>query len=297
MKSVHVLQRERIASKPGFRVTVHREPCQPPMHQHRHNFYEIIWVLGGTGVHVADGFRHRIGPGDVMVIDPKRLHGYEDTESLNLINLLLDPSLFPACQDAFSDLHGFQRLFVLSGDQWEQKEYSNRLRLTEQDAEDLSEWINRMEAETHSDARESAVLAESWAFQIIGLLSRRGDRLLPRPSKPQAPPSGVNRLFSWIELHLEEPLRVEDLAREAGMSVRTLQRSFQQRAGSSPMDYLRERRMARAERLLRPSGEPSLSIREIGARCGYTDPAHFASAVKAHFGSTPRHLRETLRSG
>lgn len=295
MKSSPVLQRERFATRPGFRVTVNRQPCQPPMHQHRHHFYEIIWVLSGTAMHVTDGFRHRIGPGEVMVIDPKRRHGYEDTESLNLINLLLDPSLFPAWEDAFSELHGFQRLFVLSGDQWERKEYSNRLRLTEQDAEDLSEWINRMEAETHSDARESTVLAENWAFQIIGLLSRRGDRLLPRSSKPHPPASGVNRLFSWIEVHLEEPLRVEDLAREAGMSVRTLQRAFRQRAGSSPMAYLRERRMALAERLLRQPGDQTVA--DIGRQCGYADPTHFATAVKRHFGHSPRQLREKFRSG
>lgn len=281
--------RKRHAPQPGFRVTVSRQTNQANMEQHQHAFYEVVWIMEGTGVHVTGNFSHRIGAGDVLVLDPQRSHGYDQTDGLHLINLLLDPSLLPEWQRSFGHLPGFQRLFVLAGDQWDREGYTNRLRISEGDMEVVADWINRMEEETHSSSAEAPVLAEGWALQIIGLLSRRGaDPLAERPSRSN--PAGINRLFSWIELHLEEPIRVEDLAEEAGMTVRTLQRRFQERVGESPLSYVATRRMAKAKRLLRNQSE--LSIAEVGEACGYGDPRHFAAAFRKQTGGTPRVYRE-----
>ncbi len=235
-------------------------------------------------------FRHRVEQGDVLVLDPRRIHGYEQTVGLNIVNILLDPGLFPQWNRAFSALSGFQRLFVLAGDQWDRNGYQSRVQLDGEDCDLMSDWIQHMEDETHSASPEAPALAENWAFQIVGLLSRRAGQVFAREAGSACKsPSGINRLFSWIELHLEEPIQVEDLAREAGMSVRTLQRSFRQRAGVAPMQYLVSRRMACAERLLKH--EPEVRIAEIGRRCGYEDPQHFSKAVRKAFGRSPRELR------
>jgi len=286
-----VLQRSHFAPRSGFAVTVHREPDQSDSaFQHRHDFYEIVWILEGKGVHVTGDFRHRVVKGEVLVLDPCRMHGYEQTEGLNLINVLLDPGLFPSWNRAFSSLSGFQRLFVLAGDHLDQAGYQSRVRLAGKDAEDLSEWIDRIEVETHSASPEAPALAESWVFQLVGLLSRRGEELVAGPPSTVRPyPTGVNRVLTWIELHLEEPLRVEDLACEAGMSVRTFQRSFQRRTGLKPMQYLHSRRMMRAERLLK--GERGIRISEVGRRCGYENPSYFSIAVRKTFGRSPREIR------
>ncbi len=291
MSQLSIVQRNQFAPRPGFRVTVHREPDQAAMRgQHRHDFFEVVWILAGRGVHVTGSFRHRIEGGDVLVLDPRRAHGYEECAGLHLINLLLDPSLVPEWQQTFSHVPGFQQLFLLTAEHWERQGYSSRLHLEGQDAADLNEWISRMETETHSPSLEAPLLAESWALQVVGLLSRRGAEGYRAQRAPAVEPAGINRLFSWIELHVEDPLHVEDLAREAGLSVRSLQRRFRERTGQSPMQYLQQRRMRRAERLL--LRERQLSIAEVARRCGFQDPNHFSAAVRSFFGHSPRALRQ-----
>ncbi|MDA3875315.1 MAG: helix-turn-helix domain-containing protein [Kiritimatiellae bacterium] len=286
-----LLTRDAYAPRHGFRVTVHREPSQMGTdRQHRHAFYEIVWILTGNGAHVTESFRHRVGAGDVLVLDPRRAHGYERPEGLNLVNVLLDPELIMELSRVLESLPGFRRLFVFAGEQWERSEYRGRLRLAGRDARDVTDWIDRMEIETHSDAKEAPFLAESWALQLVTLLSRRAEERLPLRGTAPSAPAGVNRLFSWIELHLEESVRVEDLARASGMSVRTLQRRFHTRVGDTPMRYLHLRRMARAERLL--TRHPGVAVAEVATRCGFTDPNHFSAAVKRHFGAAPRELRK-----
>lgn len=292
MSPVTVL-RNRHAPQPGFRVTVNRQPSQADVGQHQHAFYEVVWIVEGTGVHVTGNFSHRIGAGDVLVLDPQRSHGYEQTDGLHLINLLLDPSLFPEWQNTFGHLPGFQRLFVLAGDQWDREGYASRMRFSAEDVGDVSEWVNRMEEETHSLSPEAPALAESWALQLIGLLSRRGaDPLAERSTTPSSP-AGINRLFSWVELHLEESIRVEDLAEEAGMSVRTLQRRFQERVGVSPISYVLERRVEKAKRLLNTQSE--MSIGDVARACGFEDARHFSAAFRKRMGTSPRSIRNSIQ--
>lgn len=293
-KSLHILHRQDFTPRPGFRATVHRAPEQEEMtHQHGHDFYEVVWILAGSGVHVTGQFRHRVRNGDVLVLDPRRAHGYERSEGLNLINVLLDPGLMPDLHRAFGALPGFQRLFWLAGERWDRSEYRGHLRLTGRDAEDLSHWIDRLDAETRSDAPEASALAEGWVLQLVGLLSRRAGGGSSLRGPDAATPSGLHRLFSWMELHLEDPLSVADLAREAGMSLRTFQRRFRDHAGQSPSAYLTTRRMARATRLLQR--QPDLPISEIAARCGYPDSNHFSTTVRKHFGASPRELARQNR--
>jgi len=296
MAIAKILTRDKFAPRPGFRVTVHREPAQTKMPgQHRHAFYELVWILAGTGIHVTGAFRHRVGAGDVLVLDPRRAHGYENPEGLNLINVLLDPGLLPDLDRVLGSLPGFQRLFLLAGDRWERSEYRGRVRLTGRDAADVNDWIDHMERETLSDAPEAPALADAWALQLVALFCRRIGENSPLRRSVTPAPAGVNRLFSWIELHLEDTLEVEDLAREAGMTVRTLQRRFLARVGVSPMNYLRGRRMARAERLL--TSHPELAVADVAMRCGFTDPNHFSAAVRSHFRRSAREIRSEIRIG
>ncbi|GAA2924997.1 hypothetical protein GCM10010446_06530 [Streptomyces enissocaesilis] len=56
--------------------------------------------------------------------------------------------------------------------------------------------------------------------------------------------------------HLDEPLTVADLARHAGVSVRTLSRRFHDETGAGPLQWLLRRRVERARALLETTTLP-----------------------------------------
>lgn len=60
----------------------------------------------------------------------------------------------------------------------------------------------------------------------------------------------------WAMRHLDEPLTLRDLARHAGISVRTLTRRFHAESGMSPLQWLLHQRIERAKELLETTSLP-----------------------------------------
>lgn len=82
------------------------------------------------------------------------------------------------------------------------------------------------------------------------------------------------------------PLRPEELAAEAGVSLRTLQEGFQSRFGTSLTGYQREQRLVRAHRMLSsPSGESTVA--DVALACGFVHLGRFARDYRARYGITP----------
>jgi AraC family transcriptional activator FtrA len=103
----------------------------------------------------------------------------------------------------------------------------------------------------------------------------------------------LSGVMAWAADRLDQPLSVRDLAREAGMSSRNLARHFHAVTGSSPLRWLHDQRVRRAQELLEVS---DLSIEQIAARTGMGT----ATTLRRHFsqqlGVPPESYRRTFRS-
>lgn len=85
-----------------------------------------------------------------------------------------------------------------------------------------------------------------------------------------------------------EPIRLDGIARHAGMSASALHRLFRAAYGCSVFEYERERRMERARAALE---RDRVSVTEAAWLAGYANPANFATAFKRRFGQTPKDAR------
>lgn len=99
----------------------------------------------------------------------------------------------------------------------------------------------------------------------------------------------VRKTCDLIARNLGEPLRVEDLAQEAGVSYSYLARLFQEAFGETVIAYVRNRRLERALHLLERS---TLPIKAIAASVGIPDLQHFNKAIRGRYGTSPRALRD-----
>lgn len=126
------------------------------------------------------------------------------------------------------------------------------------------------------------------------LIARQGAVLLLASLNAQDAPSLVQRRLPYaafdahIEQHAAHPLQVADLARLAGLSNARLHARFAAECAMTPMDYIRQRRLLKARRLLK---ETRLSIGEIAAQVGYSSQSAFSAAVLRDFGCSPMALR------
>jgi AraC-like DNA-binding protein len=87
------------------------------------------------------------------------------------------------------------------------------------------------------------------------------------------------------------PLRVEALADEARLSVRTLQRLFHEYVGISPKWVIRRYRLQEAAQRLATGHNVKLA--DLAAELGYFDQAHLARDFTRLFGCSPSNYRRT----
>jgi transcriptional regulator GlxA family with amidase domain len=106
----------------------------------------------------------------------------------------------------------------------------------------------------------------------------------------------VHQVQQHIDSHLDEPLRIAELAAAFGLSERTLSRRFAAATGRGPRAYLQHARIQHAKRLLETAGDP---IDQVRRRAGYSDPAAFRRVFKQATGLSPSGYRDAygLRAG
>ena len=97
-------------------------------------------------------------------------------------------------------------------------------------------------------------------------------------------------VIARMEGNLEDPISPAQLAADAGMSTRQLERLFRRYLNRSPKRYYMETRLARARNLLM---QTEMSIIEVALASGFSSPSHFSKCYRALYGGTPYRERGT----
>ena len=98
----------------------------------------------------------------------------------------------------------------------------------------------------------------------------------------------IRKVKSFMRRHLADKLTLSDLAAVAGKSKFHFLRQYRTETGATPLKTLWDMRCAEAAALLKYTGLP---VKEIAARTGFADVAHFSRRIKAWSGRSPGELR------
>ena len=101
------------------------------------------------------------------------------------------------------------------------------------------------------------------------------------------------RVLDFIEAHYDQPLSLDLLAAEAGISRYHFALVFKRSVGRSPHRYVHEVRLRCATAMLRSTEK---SVFDIALSCGFASASHFAAAFRAVHGETPSAFRHRARS-
>src|SRR4051794_40480032 len=77
---VRTLRKEDWFPADGFPLVVTRRDPQEPFGLHSHEFSEIVFITGGSGLHVCEDESWPLAAGDVFVIGGELAHDYQDMD-------------------------------------------------------------------------------------------------------------------------------------------------------------------------------------------------------------------------
>lgn len=114
------------------------------------------------------------------------------------------------------------------------------------------------------------------------------ERLRDPVPEPRPGSRGVRRAVAFIEAHLGEPIGIAEIAAAARMSPRGLPAAFRREQGTTPLGYLRMRRLEAAHAdLVAADPTAGVSVAVIAARWGFAHPGRFAAAYRDRYGQAP----------
>jgi len=261
-------------------------------HAHSHDYLVLAYFergggsarLGGREWPVQAGDAYVISPGEV--VDVGEASGFERVEGWAVF---FPPEVMgPHAPGAFLSWRAHPLLFPFVRGVGNPS--TQRLRVPPAERASWSERFATLDAELRQrkDGHREAALSHltillvelsRLAVDVVGDLRLKDEPLI----------AGV---FGFIEEHYHEPISLRDVARAVGLSPGHLTTVVGRKTGRTVLEWIAERRMAEARRLL---VETDLPVEEVGRRVGYADAHYFVRVFRGGHSATPLGWRRAGR--
>ncbi len=252
------------------------------MRPHYHEFFQIIFLHGqATVMHDFVEFAARgrmiifLSPGQAHFVRPKPgLHGHTISFTQAFFDHLAPPP---------SALFKFPFFFPTDTRPW--------LTLPEGDPFRVIEAMVELQREFDAAQAGAAEVLRA----LLHILLVRANRLYleVHPPKKASRAAHLMRQFHLaVEQRFRELHAVPDYARLLGVTANHLHDVVREQTGRSAGDFIRQRRMLDAKRLLSHS---DLTVAEIAYQLGFEDPSYFTRSFKRLADETPAEFRSKIR--
>ena len=124
------------------------------------------------------------------------------------------------------------------------------------------------------------------------LKGRQGERLSHLVTS-EGDTQRISRVVKKLRENIDQPLSIEDIARELGMSVSGFHNHFKSVTAMSPLQFQKQMRLQEARRLMLTE---NMDVAGASVQVGYEDPSYFSREYKKLFGVPPLRDITKLRS-
>ena len=271
---------------------------------HAHEFFEMVYVRRGRGLHQIGEHFYPLRAGDLFIIHPREAHRYQPEEGsrLRIVNVLWQPALVRELLRADGSLLPSSSLPYIEPLLKPRAKFSHRLHLSGSDAFRVETLLDEMRREIEAARAQQAppgchALLRHLFCSLLILLSRamqEETKATPRQgnlaSQRGAQQQTVSRAIAFLEKHQNENVRVGDVASHVALSSSRLAHLFKAQTGRGVIEYLHGLRVSRAAELLKGSTQ---SVRGIASECGFGDARFFHRVFRRHFGCSPLQWRDS----
>ncbi|MBA3317555.1 MAG: helix-turn-helix transcriptional regulator [Gemmatimonadales bacterium] len=237
--------------------------------------FQLVFIEGGLGSCRIGAETLTAGPGDLFVVSPGQQHdltGLDDTTNW-VISFGVDALGFASRhRDATSLI--VDDLFLNAFLNPERLAAANRCAVA---LEERRRWLARLaslEGELRSQAAGSNAAAhallELLLIDVVRTIRPLAGSVSPHVS-PHSSPILVS-VFRFIDRRFRFPIGLADVAKAVARSPSYLTELVRRETGRTVLQWIIERRMAEARRLLL---ESNTRVKVIGQAIGYDDPGHF----------------------
>lgn len=229
--------------------------CAP----HGHEFFEIEYILSGTGTYLIDGVAHAVAPNTLVLLTPASIHAVQGTD-MELFNVMFEAEA--------GDPHARHTLLLGSAVFLPQLEHGDVF------ATLLSELVDMQEHDPH------------YASLLLRCILQKLSHAANTP--PKTLHAYTQRAILFVMNNFQKGITLEETAHHLGLSKAYFSDLFRRQTGKHFKTYLDDIRFSYAENLLLLTDLP---VSEIYHRAGFADYANFSRRFKERHSLTPTAYR------
>ncbi|SEM17037.1 AraC-type DNA-binding protein [Paenibacillus sp. cl141a] len=239
--------------------------------------YLLHVIESGHGAFRTETDRYQLGPGDCFLIHPGQIVSYVSDAS--------QPWRYRWV--AFDGEHADEEI--------------SRLGLTPEkpvlhlvENNPIPGYVSLIQGHFQSREESSHMAAIGYLHLIWAEIMNQSDRPSRLTlSEPQVQRT-VKQMINYMASQYAHPVSIEQMCTSLGYNRAYLSRIFKQETGMTPITYLLKLRIDQSKRLLRE--RPDLSIEQVSASVGLTDPLYFSRQFKRLVGRSPSRYRKDIIS-
>lgn len=259
--------------------------------EHTHDFIELVYILSGSGTHKVNGCQSSIHRGDFFFLNIGQAHTFYSKEEMQLVNLLVQPQFISE-----ELLHSENALEILSLSLF--GEFSGTLDQLFPHISFCGTQMLELEGILEAMIKEYAEKETGYRIALKGYLEVLLTRIFRRMKLMES--GGLLQhigkispeILNYIESNCFENITLKELASKSFYNPSYFSTVFKEVYGKTLTEYIHEKRIQEAIRLLQDS---DLNIDDICNRVGYQDKKRFYHRFKEYTGSTPGRLRDKLK--
>ncbi len=269
-----------------FHGVYHRVPL------HWHEFFELSLICAGEGLHHINGRSFRVGPQTMFLLSPADFHELvpQPGDRFTILNVIFaEANLSEEIRHLLASVtlpqatvlsDSVRDRVVLGYRQIEEEQQRREWGHLAMVISTLQSLLVRFLREATPVQGELPNAQNPFSGSIAGMPDVIGRASLI-PSMALA--------LNYIHHHFREPLRLADVARQAGLSPAYFSQQFHRLAGVTFQDYVQSLRVCLAVHLLETT---RLSVAEIGFASGFQSSSHFSRVFRQKVGHSPLTVRD-----
>ena len=239
---------------------------------HTHEYVELFYIIGGTGMFLIDHQEHPVNVNDIIIVNPDVPHAEVSINAQTLEYIVLGIDGIRLAEGK----HSTERFCILG--HYDSTEISGCL------------WNILREMEQKQTGFED--VCQACMEMLVIRLMRKISLSVSAATQLTVGNRQCALVKQYIDQHFKEALSLEQLAERTHMSKYYLVHTFKEEYGVSPINYMISRRSVESKYLL---AETDLSLSQIAHLLGFSSPSYFSQAFRKSQGISPIDYRKSAR--
>lgn len=252
---------------------------------HCHDFYELYIHFHGAKFYCIDNNVYPVEPCHLLVVPPFCMHGLlGDTAPVQYERafLYITPAMLRQCGSGVIDLEAFFGQYMKSN--------QHHFLLKEEDAQQCKRLLLELKEHMRTSSPLGQFNNHARLLQFLQIITT-AMQTTQETVEPVVLNTAMHEILSYVNDHFTQPLKLDALARQFGVSTSFLSHEFVKYTGRSVYDYILYRRVLLAKAMMRTN--PSLS--EVAYLCGFNDYSSFLRIFRKMAGMSPSDYRKSTQ--